>query len=620
MNHSMPSDKARKVEAEQIRIVFLANAKNQLGGLAGALLLLLAVSFSYESGKFELRWAAWAWFAAMSSTLVLALVVERRWSVPMSDEQMVRWARFKIPKAAVSGCLFGSTSWILLPAQPLQEAALHLLIAVSIASSQAAMVAYRPIHRTHLYALAFVYLTGVIRFFDVFHLFVALALLACVAILVMAANDSESSVRKAIFLALENEELLASRTEEHSRALEAQGKAEVAQRDAELADRAKTTFIAAASHDLRQPLHALVQYVSHLRRLELPSEARETSERIAESTEAVTDLLNAILDFSKITMGAMKPIISNVRMTSLCARLEGQMRPLAMARGLDLRIECEDCWVRTDATLLERLLRNVLHNAVRYTDSGTIVLRARRRADVVRVLISDSGIGIASPDKQRIFDAYVQLNNEGRDRSKGLGLGLAIVRDLAVLLGVRIRVKSVPECGTTFRIEVPLGAVEETRSGTTSDSKHLQYVRGAFAMLIDDDALVREAMTVTLRDLGCRVCAAADEQEAAELLRTSEFPPQILICDYRLGAGKTGIQAIASLRRLKEELYGTEHALPAVIISGDTAEEELKQVANAGLRMLHKPVEAQQLLSAMATELSSASSSPVEQGTSAHGG
>lgn len=371
----------------------------------------------------------------------------------------------------------------------------------------------------------------------------------------------------------------------------------VAERTAqiELANTAKTRFIAATSHDLRQPMHALVQYVGHMKHINSEPDGNATLAKIEESVAAMEDLLNAVLDFSKISIGSIKPTFRVLSIDGILDAIDTQIRPLAHAKSLNLRIESDGGFVRSDEVLLERVLGNIAHNAVKYTPSGTVAIRAVPRAGVIRVLVSDSGVGIAPAEKPRIFDEYYQVDNPARDRRRGLGLGLAIVRDLVQLLGARIRVKSALGRGSTFVVDLPVALAPPGLEPDTPAERSIDYVRGAFIVLIDDDRSSREAVFTTLKDFGCRVVAAASPAEALSALSTIEFCPQIILSDYRLERGLDGLQAIAMMLDELRGLYGDDFSLPAIIISGDTSPEVLQQVAGAGLQMLHKPVRAKLL-------------------------
>jgi CheY-like chemotaxis protein/anti-sigma regulatory factor (Ser/Thr protein kinase) len=254
----------------------------------------------------------------------------------------------------------------------------------------------------------------------------------------------------------------------------------------------------------------------------------------------------------------------------------------------------------SDDVLLERILRNLILNAIRYTNHGHVTLRSRQRGDMLQIQVRDTGIGIPRNDLRRIFDAFYQVDNRARDRRKGLGLGLAIVRQLCDLLGHRIKVKTKVGRGTVFLLSVPL-CTDSTLMALQRPSRDRlgrDYVRGAFVILIDDDALSREASEHTLKAFGCRVITASSGVEAIEKLQHQEFAPQLIVADYRLEA-ETGIEAIRSVTENLQVLFGETFSIPAVVVSGDTAPDELRQVNEHGYPMLHKPVATEDLWGAL---------------------
>ena len=236
-------------------------------------------------------------------------------------------------------------------------------------------------------------------------------------------------------------------------------------------------------------------------------------------------------------------MITTLAVDDVLGRLETQVRPGAEARGLTLQVQRCGGFVASDEALLDRVLRNLAQNAVRYTPAGRVA-RAVARRGFVRVLVSDTGVGIAAGERKRIFDAYYQVDNPARDRRRGLGLGLAVVRDLGATLGLRIRLRSLPGKGSTFAVEIP-EAPAPPASAAAAESGAVDLVRGAFVVVIDDDDAGRDGLSTTLRDMGCRVLEGTSADEILERLAEAEFAPQLLVSDYRLGNGATGVEAIA---------------------------------------------------------------------------
>jgi signal transduction histidine kinase/CheY-like chemotaxis protein len=591
----------RRVDATRIRMATRDMPRNAAAGLGGVVIGLIGMSHVGPGWTFRFDSYVLAWAAITALTIIAkssyAVWVERGGP---SDESVIATVRVHAANFAVSGACWGSAAWLLLPARSVQQDAFLLAgMAMVMMGAAGAQAVCRPVVLGFTGALSVVFVTGLLRLGDLFHLGLGFGFAVYGVVVLMFARNQELAVSRAIELALENEELLAEKSAEQRATQSARAAAEQARERAEKADRTKTTFIAATSHDLRQPMHALVQYVEHLRRTCTDRLSLATIARIEESVAAMENLLNGVLDFSKISMGAIKPDIRVFPVDRLLRGVETQIRPLAEAKGLALRIESSGGHCESDEVLLGRIVRNIAQNAVRYTASGSIAIRAVLRGDTVRVLVADSGIGIASSEKQRVFDEYYQVDNRARDRRKGLGLGLAIVRDLARLLNLGIRLKSRPGVGSTFAVEIPRARTAEIAEDVLPARATRDIVRGAFVVLIDDDPLALDAFGTTLTDLGCRVLKAGSGVEAIHALAQAEFAPQIVVSDYRLAGDENGLAAIEMVVANQRALYGEAFPLPALVVSGDTSPEELERVARAGYPMLHKPVGARRLHQAL---------------------
>lgn len=581
--------------------------RNAAAGLGGVVIGLVGMSHAGPGWNFRFDSYVLAWAALTALTIVAkssyALWVERG---GQNDEGAIATVRIHAANFAVSGACWGSAAWFLLPARSVEQDAFLLAgMAMVMMGAAGAQAVCRPVVLGFTGALCVVFVSGLLRLGDLFHSSLGFGFAVYGVVVLMFARNQEIAVTRAIELALENEELLAEKSAEQQATQSARAAAEQARERAEKADRSKTNFIAATSHDLRQPMHALVQYVEHLRRTCSDRLSLATIGRIEESVAAMENLLNGVLDFSKISMGAIKPEIRVFPVERLLRSVETQIRPLAEAKGLEFRTESQGGCCRSDEVLLGRIVRNIAQNAVRYSESGSVVIRAALRGDTVRVLVADSGIGIPGSEKQRVFDEYYQVDNRARDRRKGLGLGLAIVRDLARLLNLRIRLKSRPGVGSTFVVEIPRAQPQAIIEDPPPARADRDFVRGAFVVLIDDDPLALEGLGTTLKDLGCRVLAASSGAEAMHALAQAEFAPQIILSDYRLAGDENGLAAIGMIIENQRALYGESFPLAALVMSGDTSPEELERVARAGYPMLHKPVGARRLHQALNAALQS---------------
>lgn len=360
--------------------------------------------------------------------------------------------------------------------------------------------------------------------------------------------------------------------------------------EAERANLAKSRFLASASHDLRQPMHALGLFIADLSRKEHTPDTRILIERIAASAEAMENLLDSLLDISKLDAGVVSSSPRGFALGPLFERIGNDYAHAARERGLRLRVRPTKLWIHSDPLLFERILINLVGNALRYTPQGSIVVAARRRGDHVLIEVRDSGLGIAPENQSSIFVEFVQLDNPARDRSKGLGLGLAIVRRLADLLYHPITLRSAPGRGSVFGVVVPLARAE---SSATPQPLQEQDLLGRIIVMIDDDSLAQESLAGLLRAWGCFVVASDSLASALDALEEMEVEPEIIISDYRLPGPHTGLSIIAKMR----ERFGAN--LPALLLSGDTGPETLREATACQVPLLHKPVRPAKLRAAL---------------------
>lgn len=355
-------------------------------------------------------------------------------------------------------------------------------------------------------------------------------------------------------------------------------------RQLELANQAKSRFLAAASHDLRQPLHALGLFIARLRDMIRFPEARRLVEQAEASVSALRQLLDALLDISRLDAGILTPNIEDFPVDAVLARMESGFGPAAREKALKFRVVPCRVGVRSDPVLLERVLLNLVANAVRYTERGGVVVGCRRRGDKLRIEVWDSGTGIPQDKQQEIFQEFSQLGNAERDRSKGLGLGLAIVERLVRLLNHSIAVLSTSGKGSVFAIELPR-ATTPVRAVAEPPRVMGVELHNMVVLVVDDEALVREGMRELLASWGCHVVIAASGEEALARLSADDRLPDLIVSDYRLPEGETGIEVI---ERVQSAL---PVRVPAVLISGDTAPERLREAMASGYHLLHKPVQ-----------------------------
>ncbi len=358
-------------------------------------------------------------------------------------------------------------------------------------------------------------------------------------------------------------------------------------KDAERANQSKSRFLAVASHDLRQPLHALALFVAELRDKVRTDENRALVARIDASVSAMEDLLDGLLDISRLDAGVVEPVLYDFPIDPMLERLRENFMARARERGLKLRVVSCRAWVHSDPVPLERILQNLLSNALRYTSKGGIVLGCRRRRKSLRIEVWDSGSGIPETQQKNIFQEFVQLDNSANERGKGLGLGLAIVERLAQLLHHRITLVSRVGAGSRFSVDVPRispqPAALSSRQAVEPPARD-EDLSGTLIAVIDDQALVRAGMHGLLTAWGYQVVVAGSADEAEAQFHNLRRP-DALICDYRLPGEENGLQLVTRLR----ETYATA-ATPCILISGDTAPLLGHQAKTAGCHLMHKPV------------------------------
>ncbi|HUW35971.1 MAG TPA: hybrid sensor histidine kinase/response regulator, partial [Rhodocyclaceae bacterium] len=374
------------------------------------------------------------------------------------------------------------------------------------------------------------------------------------------------------------------------RIAEATAELRVKKEEAELATLAKSRFLASASHDLRQPMHALVMFMDRLMHLPHDDETRHLIGRIDASVRALQNLLDALLDISRLEAGVLRARPRHFPVRDLFEQLGDDLNATAEERGLTLKLRPSPLWLTSDPVLLHRILLNLVSNALRYTRRGGVLVVCRRRGSNARIEVWDSGIGIPLESQAEIFKEFVQLANPERDRNQGLGLGLAIVERTARLLDHPLTVNSLPGVGSRFAIEVPIAPPDAAVPAAAAPPQG--QFEGLRVLVIDDDALARQGLTVLLESWGCRVSAAEDAEQAL-MLACGENQPDLVACDYRLRHGQNGIGALALLR----ERCGL--AAPALLISGDTDPGLMKSAAEAGIPLLHKPVQPARLRALM---------------------
>lgn len=408
--------------------------------------------------------------------------------------------------------------------------------------------------------------------------------------------DQQGSAYSLFQTAIALEAKVRSRTEELTavlRRLERTNDAlVVAKEEAERANRSKTRFLAAASHDLLQPLNAAKLSISVLGDMQTGERAQAIAGKVEGALQTIEDLIKTLLDISKLDAGVVKPELRPVALGDILTALAGSFEAMAAAKGLRLRARPGQLLIESDPVLLSRVLQNLVSNAIRYTARGGVLIGARRRDGCCFIDVTDTGTGIAEDERERIFDEFYRGAASAGDEHAGLGLGLAIVRRTVQALGAKLAVFSRPGRGSTFRLIVPcLGEAAAPSPGeppvaawpAVEDS-----IAGTTVLIVEDDRNVLEAMVRLFERWSCRTLTAGSLAAVDALVPALDRLPAIVIADYHLGREQTGLEAIAKLRKL-------DSGMPALVATADYSEETAARIRGAGCEMLQKPVKPAEL-------------------------
>lgn len=537
----------------------------------------------------------WSWYALVAANQAVRLALWRAFHRENPEGARVKvWARRYTWGMAVGGGLFGSTAVFMFPlASPLGQAFVTIMVSGMAAGSVPANAYHRPAMLAYLLAiltpmalvLAWLALAldareyGLLAFAYVFYVLVLLGF----------GNNQAALLTKTVEFSHRNDDLV----EELRQKTEL---AESAQRNAEQASLAKSQFFAAASHDLRQPLQALGLYASTLRGASHDAGESRTVGQILSSVDALESLFDELLDISKLDAGHVRASLSHFPAQVLFGRLNSVFAPIAREAGIALAFRDDGAVLHSDPVLLERVLGNLISNAIRYTNAGSVTVRCSPCLPNARIEVADTGIGIPPSEHERIFEEFYQVGNPERDRRKGLGLGLATVRRMTQLLEMPISFQSEPGHGSIFRLDVRSGDTAQVASDSAAPpAVDLSVLAGRRILVIEDDASVRDAMVQLLEEWKCEVVAVAS---AAEAIALDGRAPHGIVADYRLRDHETGVAAIDAMRR---HFGGT---IPAILVTGDSAPEIFSVALENRLPILTKPVRAVRLRAALTSLLS----------------
>lgn len=612
-----PTD-AERVRAMRLRVAINDSGRNALAGVLGT--LIIAIFCSWDSQTRREAWGPWLWWSAYVLTGALIAQIARNFRRgPATRVRTLAFGRHLLGPIGAAGVVWGSAAWLMLPTTVVQK---EMVLILGNAMTLMGVVVGRGGDRTA--SLAFIvpsaslFALGLCRLGDLFHVSVGLGLIVFSGALLSYGKEQQRSVETALNLRLRTQRLLMERIAQQAETerarideVAAKQAAQAALAQAEQANRSKNFFLAAIGHDLRQPMHAVVQYMGQLERAN--SDARLASPIYGANLalRSMHDLLDSILEVARLIAGTIEPKWASFPILPLINRLEAQMRPTAEAKGLTLVMCAPVAWLRSDEVLLERILRNLISNAICYTEMGRVVVNftVRQRTLVLRIV--DTGIGIPIAEQAKIFQEFYQVSNVSRDRRMGLGLGLSIVRHLASILGGDIAVRSRVGKGTIFRLMLPVLTVPAGTPSAPTARLPARYAQGSLVVLIDDSDESREATASSLALMGCRVLSAPSSADANAALTKSGEAPHMILTDYRL-RDETGIEAVAAVVRAQHLSFGSDLSIGSLVVTGDTTASVENSIRAAGHPMLRKPVLFDELERAVQTVLAEVAESTLD--------
>lgn len=575
------ADLEERVRAEQVRILY-QQLPYSIVGTVIATVFLAAVMWGTVP-----RNAVLGWLVCMGANQLWRLVLYFQFNrLNVSGPDIERWAQYWAAGSLISGVLWGGAGFLFFVAgAPVYQAFLIVLIFGVVAAA----VLLTGIHMPSFYgfvvpALLPIVVRNVIEGDPANFVLAFIAAVTAVAILSFGRNYNRALI-ESLRNRFENEALARALAHQNDELERARVAADAARTEAEIANRSKTQFFAAASHDLRQPLHAMGLFAAALAEKVRDPEVQQVVQSINASVDALEGLFNELLDISKIDAGVVKANPVHFELAPLLERVRLDAEPEALERGLELRVARTRRFAFSDPVLVERILRNLVANALRYTWQGGIVVGARRRGTDLSLEVWDTGVGIEAGERERIFEEFYQVGNPERNSRKGLGLGLSIVRRLAGLLGSVVTVSSVRGRGSVFRLRIPLGRAPQAAPAEAGHSQPRPGdLSGRLIVVVEDEIAVLRGMEVLLAGWGAAVVACHSLPEVVDRARELARAPDLVIADYRLREGNIGTQAINALR----ERFGA--AIPAIIVSGSTTPVHLAEAQAIDAHLLLKPV------------------------------
>ncbi len=566
-----------KLYIERIKLLY----RTGNGALLGVFVvsLFLAISLWIITADKNLWW----WMAVLTLVILLrgfTIAIYSRTENEHRDYQL--WAIIYVIGVVLSGSLWGVAGWVFFDSDNMITVVILITFTLGISAGAATSISI--FYPAFFGFIIFAIFPLSVRLFLEGKIFIPFG--AAVMFYILAstlfAKQYHRAISESLRLRFENLDLINEITAEKELV-------EKEKQIAEQANIAKSKFLAATSHDLRQPLHALGLLVDTLESTDDLKSRAEILGHIKESVYALDDLFNSLLDISRLDAGIVEVDIEDSSLKELFELLNNEFRVLAKQNDVELKFVQTSYVVRSDTVLLGRVLRNIISNSIRYTRHGKVLVGARSIEGEIAIDVLDQGIGIPNEELNNVFSEFSQLHNPERDRTKGLGLGLAIVKRLCKLLGHSYELRSQPGKGTFFRLKVPKGSLEAIAIPSAKPAHELDDFSRYTILIIDDEKAVLESMRLILTKWGCDVLFADSIETAVELAKHIKCSIDLIISDYRLRDNTTGVEAI---KRIREVL---NYHVNGVLVTGDTSSDILKLTKQSGFPLLHKPVKPAQL-------------------------
>ncbi len=514
---------------------------------------------------------------------LMVVLCAARWSMARlhgrtqdDASQTVRWARILVASSAIGGLLWGALAWLFFtPDQPYTLVLVAMVLAAILSSATQSLGPYFPAHLAFGLPCALPFALRCLLTGEAQLLTLGVLTLVFLMMTELFARRIAVAIEEALQLRFENETLAERLSSEKERA--------------ETANRAKTRFLATASHDLRQPIHAMSLFVPALKRM--AQEGRlsapvlgDMADRMQTALDTMGQLLNRLLDVSRLDAGAVQVAMQDLALEPLLSAVVDEVAAQAQAKGLRLRMHDGDLWVYSDPAVLHTMLSNLLSNAVRYTERGGVLVAARPRGAGVDIQVWDTGIGISQQEIERVPEEFFQASNAHADasQSRGLGLGMAIVQRSAQLIGARLSWRSELGRGSMFAIHLQRGqsvGQDVERALQSPGHDHVCTV-----LVVDENHDILAAMSMLLRSWGHAPLLAASAEAADHVARSHPGRLDVALVDFHLTQGQNGLSVATSLRLLRDDLA-------VAIVTGDTSAEVMEAVRSAGLEVMHKPVD-----------------------------